>query len=290
MSEPTIDSIGHILVVGAGTMGRQIAMNAALAGYTATLQDISSDMLEAARKDLTGWAAGRAAKGKLDEAASRTALGRLTFTADLETSAAAADFVIEAATERLDVKTGIFETLGRTAPAHAVLATNSSTLGSSKVAAASGRPDKVCNMHFFNPALVMKCVEVVRHAGTSDATVGTTLELARRLGKEPVLINLEIPGFIANRLMGAIQREALALAEAGIASVADIDTTARTALGHPMGPFELMDMVGLDVIDFIAQATHAETGNPADASHATVAALVAAGKLGRKTGVGFYEY
>ena len=290
MSGPTIDSVRHILVVGAGAMGRQIAMSAALSGYTATVQDISPDMLDAASTDLAGWAAGRVAKGKLDAAASRTSLGSLAFTTDLETAAATADFVIEAATERLDVKTGIFDALGRSAPVHAVFATNSSTLGSSKVAAVSGRPDRVCNMHFFNPALVMKCVEVVRHAGTSHATIETTLELARRLGKEPVLINREIPGFIANRLMGAIQREALALAEAGIASIADIDTTARSALGHPMGPFQLMDMVGLDVIDFIARATHAETGDPADASHATVAGLVAAGKLGRKTGDGFYAY
>lgn len=290
MSEPTIDSIRHILVVGAGTMGRQIAMSAALAGYTATLQDISPDMLKAAQADLAGWAAGRVTKGKLDPATSRSSLARLTFTTDLETAAAAADFVLEAATERLDVKTGIFETLGRAAPAHTVLATNSSTLGSSKVAEASGRPDRVCNMHFFNPALVMKCVEVVRHPGTSHATVETTLELARRLGKDPVLINREIPGFIANRLMGAIHREALALAYAGVASISNIDTTARSALGHPMGPFQLMDMVGLDVIDFIAQATHAETGDPADAPHPAITALVAAGKLGRKTGAGFYEY
>jgi 3-hydroxybutyryl-CoA dehydrogenase len=290
MSQPTIDSVRTILVIGAGTMGRQIAMSAALAGYTATVQDISPGMLEAASTDLSGWAAGRVAKGKLDREASMTSLERLAFTTDLESAAAAADFVIEAATERLDVKTEIFESLGRVAPAHAVLATNSSTLGSSKVAAASGRPDRVCNMHFFNPALVMKCVEVVRHAGTSNATIETTLELARRLGKEPVLLNREIPGFIANRLMGALQREALALADAGIASIADIDTTARSALGHPMGPFQLMDMVGLDVIDFIARATHAETRDPADASHPAVAGLVAANKLGRKTGAGFYEY
>ena len=145
-------------------------------------------------------------------------------------------------------------------------------------------------MHFFNPALVMKCVEVVRHETTSDATVDTTMELARRLGKEPVLINREIPGFIANRLMGAIQREALFLADSGIASIEDIDTTARTALGHPMGPFALMDMVGLDVIDFIAQATYAETNAPEDAPNPRIAALVAEGKLGRKSGSGFYDY
>jgi 3-hydroxybutyryl-CoA dehydrogenase len=145
-------------------------------------------------------------------------------------------------------------------------------------------------MHFFNPALVMKCVEVVRHQDTSQATVDTALELARRFGKEPVLINREVPGFVANRLMGALQKEALALAAAGIASKEDIDTTARTALGHPMGPFELMDLVGLDVIDFIARATYAETGEEADRPDPQVAALVAEGRLGRKSGRGWYSY
>ena len=285
-----IENISNILVIGAGTMGRQIAMTAALAGYSTTIQDISADGLSAARTELEGWAASRVAKGKLAQDAATAALDALAYGTDLDAAAATADFVIEAATERLDIKTQIFEKLGVLAPAHAILATNSSTLGSSKVAEATGRPGQVCNMHFFNPALVMKCVEVVRHGETSDATVQTTMELARRLGKEPVLINREIPGFIANRLMGAIQREALFLADAGIASIEDIDTTARTALGHPMGPFALMDMVGLDVIDFIAQATFAETGDAADAPNERIAALVTEGKLGRKSGAGFYDY
>lgn len=288
--EISIENISTILVIGAGTMGRQIAMSAALAGFSTIIQDISQEGLAAARTELEGWAASRVAKGKLEQVAATAALDALSYSTDLDSAAANADFVIEAATERLDIKTAIFEKLGVLAPAHAILATNSSTLGSSKVAAATGRPTQVCNMHFFNPALVMKCVEVVRHEETSDATVATTMELARRLGKEPVLINREIPGFIANRLMGAIQREALFLADSGIASIQDIDTTARTALGHPMGPFALMDMVGLDVIDFIAQATHAETGMDADAPNQRVAALVAEGKLGRKSGAGFYDY
>lgn len=285
-----IENISTILVIGAGTMGRQIAMSAALAGYSTIIQDISADGLTAARTELEGWAASRVAKGKLEQGVADAALEKLGYSTDLDTAAATADFVIEAATERLDIKTSIFEKLGVLAPAHAILATNSSTLASSKVADATGRPAQVCNMHFFNPALVMKCVEVVRHEATSDSTVETTMELARRLGKEPVLINREVPGFIANRLMGAIQREALFLADQGIASIEDIDTTARTALGHPMGPFALMDMVGLDVIDFIAQATHAETGADEDAPNPRVASLVAEGKLGRKSGVGFYDY
>lgn len=288
--ENSIENISTILIIGAGTMGRQIAMSAALAGYSTIIQDISQDGLAAARTELEGWAASRVAKGKLEQVAATAALDALAYSTDLDSAAANADFVIEAATERLEIKTAIFEKLGVLAPAHAILATNSSTLGSSKVAAATGRPTQVCNMHFFNPALVMKCVEVVRHEETSDATVATTMELARRLSKEPVLINREIPGFIANRLMGAIQREALFLADSGIASIEDIDTTARTALGHPMGPFALMDMVGLDVIDFIAQATHAETGADTDAPNQRIAALVAEGKLGRKSGRGFYDY
>lgn len=288
--ENGIENISTILVIGAGTMGRQIAMGAALAGYATVIQDISAGGLAAARAELEGWAASRVAKGKLGQAAATAALEALSYDTDLDAVATNADFVIEAATERLDIKTAIFQRLGVLAPAHAILATNSSTLGSSKVAAATGRPAQVCNMHFFNPALVMKCVEVVRHEGTSDATVATAMDLARALGKEPVLINREIPGFIANRLMGALQREALFLAESGIASIQDIDTTARTALGHPMGPFALMDLVGLDVIDFIAQATFAETGAPADAPNERICALVAEGRLGRKSGAGFYDY
>ena len=289
-TQPSIENISTILVIGAGTMGRQIAMTAALAGYSTIIQDISEDGLEAARAELEGWAASRVAKGKLAQDVATAALEALSYSTDLDTAAANADYVIEAATERLDIKTQIFEKLGVLAPAHAILATNSSTLGSSKIAEVTGRPDQVCNMHFFNPALVMKCVEVVRHETTSDATVEITMELARRMGKEPVLINKEIPGFIANRLMGAIQKEALFLADSGIASIEDIDTTARTALGHPMGPFALMDMVGLDVIDFIAQATYAETGEPSDQPHPMITEKVGAGKLGRKSGQGFYRY
>src|SRR5690606_2492291 len=267
-----------------------IAMSCALGGYTTVLRDISADALSAARTELEGWAASRVAKGKLEGATVAQALARLSQSTDLAQGASNADLVIEAAVERLDIKEQIFAQLGAHAPAHAILATNSSTLPSSKVAEASGRPQQVCNMHFFNPALVMKCVEVVRNEQTSDATIEAVTAVANQLGKNPVLVNKEIPGFIANRMMGAINAEALNLAHAGIASIEDIDTTAKSALGHPMGPFELMDMVGLDVIDFIAQATYAETGDEADQPHPLITEKVAAGKLGRKSGEGFYPY
>ncbi|MGO2052528.1 3-hydroxyacyl-CoA dehydrogenase [Arthrobacter sp. MYb211] len=282
--------IRTILIIGAGTMGRQIAMSCALGGYTTILQDISGSALDAARSDLESWAAGRVAKGKLQAEFADAALARLSQSTELDASAAQADLVIEAAVERLDIKRSIFAELGKNAPAHAILVTNSSTLASSQVAEASGRASQVCNMHFFNPALVMKCVEIVRNEQTSDETIQAVTAVARALGKEPVLVNKEIPGFIANRMMGAIQREALNLASAEVASIKDIDTTARTALGHPMGPFELMDLVGLDVIDFIAQATYAETGEEVDQPHPLITQKVTEGKLGRKSGEGFYEY
>jgi 3-hydroxybutyryl-CoA dehydrogenase len=267
--------INKILVVGAGAMGSQIGMVCALAGYQVTIQDISDDMLAAAQHQLTDRMNGSIAKGRRSRGDADAALSRLTVTTSLEAGAADADFVIEAATEKLDVKRSIFAALGQAAPPHAILATNSSTLGSSKVAEETGRPEQVCNMHFFNPALVMKCVEVVRHGKTSQDTVDNTVELARSLGKSPVLINREIPGFVANRLMGLVP---------------DIDLAAKTALGHPMGPFELMDLVGLDVSYLIRQATFEETQDPADLPHPTLKELYEQGNYGRKTGKGWYSY
>ncbi|NVN00378.1 3-hydroxyacyl-CoA dehydrogenase family protein [Arthrobacter sp. SDTb3-6] len=282
--------ISNILVIGAGAMGSQIAMTAALAGYPTTIHDVSQTQLDAAMAALRERADKMVDSGRLTTDQAEQAQARLRFSTQLENVSPAADFVIEAATERLDIKQEIFATLGHLAPPHAILATNSSTLGSSKVAEASGRPDRVCNMHFFNPVLVMECVEVVRHPGTSQATIDATMDLARRLGKSPVLINREIPGFVANRLMGAVQKEALALLAGGVANKEDIDTTARLALRHPMGPFELMDLVGLDVIADIARATHEETGDPVDAPDPAITALVSKGMFGRKSGAGWYSY
>lgn len=282
--------INNILVVGAGTMGSQIGLVAALAGYQVTVQDISADMLQTAQAQLRSRLDNSVAKHRLSREEAGSALDRLRFSTELAEAAANADLAIEAATERLEVKRGIFTALDAATPPHAILATNSSTFGSSKVADATGRPAQVCNMHFFNPALVMKCVEVVRHEGTSQDTVETVLAVAKRMGKAPVLLEKEIPGFVANRLMGAIRDEALRLYADGIASFQDIDTAAKTALGHPMGPFELMDLVGLDVSHQIRQASFAETGDPADLPHPALTELVERGEYGRKTGKGWYSY
>jgi 3-hydroxybutyryl-CoA dehydrogenase len=198
--------------------------------------------------------------------------------------------VIEAALEDLEVKREVFARLDKITPAHAILTTNSSAIVSSRLADATGRPDRVANMHFFNPALVMACVEVVRGPATSDATVDAVVALATHLGKEPVVLRKEIPGFVANRILGAVRDEAILLLENGIASVEDIDTACRTALGHPMGPFELMDLTGIDIGYRAKLARHATSNDPRDLPSRTVTELVERGELGRKTGEGFYTY
>lgn len=282
--------IRKIAVIGSGAMGRQIGMAAATAGFDAVVQDISAEAVEAARQDMQTWGKGRVTKGRMTQEEVDAAWSRISFTTDQKEAVGDADLVIEAATERLDVKRKVFAQIDELAPAHAILATNSSTYGSSAVSDATGRPERVCNMHFFNPALVMKAVEVVRHAETSDDTVDSVVAVVEKMGKHPVVLNKEIPGFIANRLMGAVRAEALSLLEQEIASLEDIDTAAKSALGYPMGPFELMDLVGLDVTYLIRQAAYELTGDETDAPHPLLTEKYEAGDFGRKSGKGWYTY
>jgi 3-hydroxybutyryl-CoA dehydrogenase len=285
-----IDQIRHIVIVGAGAMGSQIGMLCALAGFDATITDLQADALDRAHHELRQRLARDIEKGRRTRDEVDVAFGRVQFSTDLATAATTADYVIEAAVEKLDVKRQLFADLDRVAPAPAILATNSSSIVSSRIADATGRPDRVCNLHFFNPALVMKCVEVVRGPDTSDETVEVSVALARRLGKVPVVLNREIPGFIANRILGAVRDEAIFLLENGIASVEDIDTACRTALGYPMGPFELMDLTGIDIGYLTKKDRFAESGDPKDRPSKSVSALVERGELGRKTGRGWYAY
>ena len=288
--EPGIERIDRILVVGSGSMGSQIGLVCALAGYDVTVQDIDEGALEKTRGQLRGRMDRDVEKGRRSREDTEAALGRMGFTTDLEGPASEADFVIEAAVEKLDVKRELFGRLDAAAPGHAVLATNSSTIVSSRLAEVVGRPGRVCNMHFFYPPLVMRCVEVVRNPETSDATVDTTAELARRIGKDPVVINKEVAGFVVNRILGAMTEEALDLYENGVASFEDIDTACRTGLGHPMGPFEVMDLSGIDVGYYARMSVYQESGDPRDKPRASVAEKVEKGELGRKTGKGWYEY
>jgi 3-hydroxybutyryl-CoA dehydrogenase len=279
-----------ILVVGAGTMGAQIAMVCALAGHDTAVTDVADAALERAQSQLRARLDRDVTKGRRTRDDVDAAFGRLTFTTDLDAAAADADLVIEAALEDLDVKRELFARLDKITPAHAILTTNSSAIMSSQLADATGRPDRVANMHFFNPALVMRCVEVVRGPATSDATVDAVVTLAEHLGKQPVLLRKEIPGFVANRILGAARDEAISLLEQGVASVEDIDAACRTALGYPMGPFELMDLTGIDIGYRAKLARHAVTGDDGDLPSRTVTELVERGDLGRKTGKGFYTY
>jgi 3-hydroxybutyryl-CoA dehydrogenase len=283
-------TVNHVVVVGAGAMGSQIGMVCALAGLTATVTDIAEPALAKAEAELRQRLSRDVAKGRRTDEDVQAAFGRLTFTTDLTGAAATADYVIEAAMEKLDVKRALFAELDKVAPAHAILATNSSSIVSSRIADATNRPDKVCNLHFFNPALIMKCVEVVRGPATSDSTVRTSVELTKGLGKTPVVLDREIPGFVANRILNAVRDEAIYLLENGIASVNDIDTACRTALGYPMGPFELMDLTGIDIGYLTKQDRFALTGDPKDQPSHSVAGLVERGELGRKTGRGWYDY
>jgi 3-hydroxybutyryl-CoA dehydrogenase len=288
--EPNIENIEKILVVGAGAMGSQIGIVCALAGYEVTVQDIDEGMLEKAQEQLHSRMDRNVEKGRMREEDVAAAFGRMVFVTDLEGQASESDFIIEAIVEKLGVKRELFDRLDKLAPGHAILATNSSTIVSSRIADATNRPDRVCNMHFFNPALVMKCVEVVRNPETSDATFETVAELTRRIGKTPVLLNKEVSGFVANRILGALVDESISLYENGIASIEDIDAACELALGHPMGPFKLMDLTGIDVNYYFRTLLYEETGDEKHRPQRSLSEKFEKGELGRKTGKGWYRY
>jgi len=282
--------IKKICVVGAGNMGHQISMLAAVHGYLVGCADSSPGQLKNAEDFVDKYLPGRITKGRLSEKQAEVIRKNLYFTTSLDEAAGDADFVIEAATEKLDLKKAIFKKLDQIAPRHAVLATNSSFLVSSLLADATNRPEKVCNMHFFNPALAMKCVEVVRGPHTSEETAQVTMELARNLGKEPVLLNKEIYGFLVNRILAAICDEALFLSETGVASPEDIDSAVTNALGHPLGPFRLMDLTGIDLSYHITMEKYQASGRPEDKPSPTIVEKYVRGEWGQKTGKGFYDY
>jgi len=286
----TYPGIQKICVVGAGNMGHQIALCAALAGYRVKCTDIDPGVLQKAEQFADTYLPERVAKGKLSEEAARQARANLTFTTSLEEAAGDADFVIEAILEKLELKRQLFARLDKITPPHAVLVTNSSFIVSSKIADATGRPEKVCNMHFFNPALVMKLVEVVKGPHVSDETAQTVMEVSKSMGKVPVLLKKEIYGFLVNRILAAINHEALYLYDMGIASYEDIDTAVVLALGHPMGPFRLMDLTGIDLSYYIGMERYRETGDPAHKPSPIIVEKFIKKEWGRKTGKGFYDY
>jgi len=280
----------RLAVVGAGSMGAQIAQQAAINGLEVRLQDQSPEQLRRAEASNRGHLMRRVEKGKLAALDAEAALARVRTSIALADAVGDADFVIEAVFEDLELKRSIFADLDRLAPAAAVLASNSSTMGISKIADATRRPESCVNMHFFYPVLVMDLVEVVRGPATSDATVKRAMQLARDMGRAPVLINKEIDGFIVNRILHAASQEAYRLLDAGVASFEDIDVAVEKGLNWPMGPFRLGDFSGLDVTYSARLHMYKTTGDERYRPSPQLEAKVKAGKLGRKTGEGWYRY
>lgn len=284
------EDIKNISVIGAGNMGHQIAVGAALAGYNVFCTDISQEMLDKAEAFARKYLPERVSKGKLTQEQADQIQANLHFTTNLELAVKEADFVIEAAVEKMDIKRRLYADLDKMAPPHAILATNSSYIVSSKIADATNRPDKVCNMHFFNPALVMKLVEVVQGPHTSDETAQLAMDLCKKMGKLGILLKKEIYGFVVNRILTAIQTEALYLNDIGIATPEEIDLAITNALGHPMGPFRLMDLTGIDLAYFKGMGRYQDTRDPADKPSPLVVEKFTKGEWGKKTKKGFYNY
>jgi 3-hydroxybutyryl-CoA dehydrogenase len=288
MSDPT--SIRRVLVVGAGTMGHGIAHVAAQSGYEAFLFDAAPAAVE---KGLAGVKANLAKgveKGKVTPADRDAALARLHAAGpSLEAAAAAADLVVEAVPERLELKRSLFATLGRHAPEHAVLATNTSSLPVSEIAQASGRPGQVLGMHFFNPVHIMALLEIVRTDATSPAALAAARAVGERMGKRVIVVK-DVPGFATSRLGIALGMEAIRMVEEGVASPEDIDTAMTLGYGHPMGPLKLTDLVGLDVRLGIAQHLARTLDDRRFAPPRLLERMVAEGRLGKKSGKGFYDW
>ena len=289
-----IEDIKTVLVVGAGAMGQQIAMNTALNGrahnYKVILCDSFPTAMEKAQKWAPDYLAGRVAKGRITQEEADQVAANLSFSDNVEEAAAQADLVIEAIIENLDAKRELFQKISKVCKPDTILGTNSSNIVSSKLADVTEHPERLLNMHYFNPALVMQLVEIVRGPHTADETIQTAYAFAENTGKKPIIIQKEIAGFVANRINAAVTREACLLLEKGIASVEDIDTACEKGLNYPMGPFRLMDLTGLDVNYYVRRDRFAESGDPNDAPSPLVIDKVIKGEYGRKTGKGWYDY
>jgi 3-hydroxybutyryl-CoA dehydrogenase len=285
-----LKDVKTICVVGAGNMGHQICTLCAIHGYKTTCVDVDESTLQKAEAFAADYFAKRVEKGKLTEEAAKQASDNISFTSRLEEAAKDADYVIEAAVEVLAVKRRIFADLDRIAPPHAILATNSSAIVSSQIADATHRPGQTINLHFFNPALVMKLVEVVEGPHVNKETVNLSIDLCTKLDKVPVHVKKEVKGFLLNRIFRVIFNEAMWMLEMGVATVEDIDKACVYGAGHPMGPFTLMDLTGIDLAYTMNMEDFRESGDPADLPYPSLVEHYIKGEYGQKAGKGWYDY
>jgi 3-hydroxybutyryl-CoA dehydrogenase len=288
VSEPSDKPVSKVGVVGAGTMGRGIAHTLLRHGYSVVLHDASPQALAQARDGISAGLARDVEKGRLTEEVRQQALGRLETPAEIDRMGATG-FVIEAVTERLDVKSEVLRKLDRCCPANLILATNTSSISVTRLAAATGRPGRFLGLHFFNPVPVMKLVEVVTGVETLPETVETASQLARSLGKTPIRVN-DYPGFVSNRVLMPMINEAIYAVMEGVAEPQAVDHVMKLGMNHPMGPLELADLIGLDVCLDIMKVLHEGFHDSKYRPCPLLERMVYAGRLGRKAGRGFYSY
>lgn len=278
-----------IAVIGSGTMGNGIAHVFAQNGFKVKLIDISQAALEKALKTIEKNLDRQVSKELIDEVTKTKALANITTSTDINSGVSQSDLIIEAASEDFEIKKKIFQTIDQAAPSQTILATNTSSISITKIAAVTSRPDKVIGMHFMNPVPVMKLVEVIKGYATSEGTTSTIMELSNNLGKAPVEVN-DYPGFVANRILMPMINEAIYSLYEGVAGVNEIDTVMKLGMAHPMGPLQLADFIGLDVCLSILNVLYDGFGNPKYAPCPLLVNMVAAGYNGVKTGEGFYKY
>ncbi len=279
----------NIVVIGAGTMGNGIAHTFAQSGYAVSLVDVKQDNLDLALKTITNNLDRIIAKGNLTDDEKKETLGNIRTFTNIRDAATAADLIVEAATENLELKLKIFRQIDELAPEHCILATNTSSISITQIAAATQRPEKVIGMHFMNPVPIMKLVEIIKGYSTSKETFDAIFEMSKNLGKVPVEVN-DYPGFVANRILMPMINEAIETLYNGVAGVEEIDTVMKLGMAHPMGPLQLADFIGLDVCLAILNVMYDGFKNPKYAPNPLLVNMVMAGKKGVKSGEGFYDY
>ncbi|CAA0148466.1 3-hydroxybutyryl-CoA dehydrogenase [Tenacibaculum maritimum] len=281
--------MNNIAVIGAGTMGNGIAHTFAQFGYNVQLIDISQTALDKGMATITKNLNRMVGKGKISEEDKSSTLKNITTYTSIEAGTKTANLVVEAATENVDLKLKIFKTLDEICPKETILATNTSSISITQIAAATNRPEKVIGMHFMNPVPIMKLVEIIRGYNTSDEVMELIVELSKKINKTPVEVN-DYPGFVANRILMPMINEAVETLYNGVAGVTEIDTVMKLGMAHPMGPLQLADFIGLDVCLSILNVLYDGFKNPKYAPCPLLVNMVMAGKLGIKSGEGFYDY